>query len=67
LTSARWASATRYWRNVDLVLLAELAPACDHVPDLLASYARASGVVPLPDFLSALSALVAFEFVIFED
>lgn len=50
----------RYWRNVDLVVVARLAPLFDQVPDLYDAYNRSAPPVPLPDFLGALSTLVAF-------
>jgi len=52
----------RYVRNVDLITLAALASEHDQVPDLYAAYGRAAGPStspPLPDFLGALSMLVA--------
>ena len=52
----------RYVRNVDLITLAALASKHDQVPDLYAAYGRAAGPSaspPLPDFLGALSMLVA--------
>jgi hypothetical protein len=52
----------RYVRNVDLVTLAALASEHDQVPDLYAAYGRAAAPAispPLPDFLGALSMLVA--------
>ena len=53
-------NAVRYCRNVDLVLLARLAPRFDQVPDLYEAYNRVAPPAPLPDFLGALSTLVAF-------
>jgi flavin-dependent dehydrogenase len=50
----------RYCRNIDLVLLARLAPQFEQVPDLYDAYNRAAPRAPLPDFLGALSALVGF-------
>ena len=50
----------RYCRNVDLVVLARLAPEFEQVPDLYDAYHRAAPPAPLPDFLGALSTLVAF-------
>jgi flavin-dependent dehydrogenase len=52
--------AVRYCRNVDLVLLARLAPGFEQVPDLYEAYNRAAPPAPLPDFLGALSTLVGF-------
>ena len=48
----------RFCRNVDLVILARLAPDFEQVPDLYEAYNRAAPPAPLPDFLGALSALV---------
>ncbi|MFN2566684.1 MAG: hypothetical protein ABR499_16940, partial [Gemmatimonadaceae bacterium] len=48
----------RYLRSVDLVTLADLAPAHDEVPALYEAYNRAAPPAPLPDFLGALSVLV---------
>jgi tryptophan halogenase len=53
-------SGVRYCRNVDLVVLARLAPQFDQVPDLYDAYNRAAPPAPLPDFLGALSTLVGF-------
>ena len=60
LSSPGSPNAVRYCRNVDLVLLARLAPTFDEVPALYEAYNRAASPAPLPDFLGALSALVAF-------
>ena len=52
----------RFVRNVDLVTLAALAPHHDQVPDLYEAYHRAATTpasAPWPDFLGALSVLVA--------
>lgn len=50
----------RFLRGVDLVRLVELAPRYDQVPDLYEAYNRgAAGPAGLPDFLGALSVLVA--------
>lgn len=49
----------RYLRSVDLVKIAALAPSYDRVPDLYAAYNRAAPPAPLPDFLGALSVMVA--------
>ena len=51
--------ALRYVRNVDLVVLAGLAPSFDDVPLLFDAYVRAGGPVTLPDLVSALAVLVA--------
>ena len=50
----------RFLRNIDLVTLADLAPAHDQVPELYDAYVRAvpRPAPPLPDFLGALSVLV---------
>jgi flavin-dependent dehydrogenase len=49
----------RYVRGVDLVRLTELAPQHCQVPDLYQAYNRAAPNVSLPDFLGALSLLIA--------
>ena len=49
----------RYLRNIDLLKIVTLAPEHDQVPDLYAAYNRAAPPAPLPDFLGALSVLVA--------
>ena len=49
----------RYLRNIDLLEIVNLAPEHDQVPDLYAAYNRAAPPAPLPDFLGALSVLVA--------
>jgi flavin-dependent dehydrogenase len=54
-------NGVRYCRNIDLVVLARLAPRFDQVPDLYEAYNRAAPPAPLPDFLGALSTLVGFE------
>jgi hypothetical protein len=48
----------RYCRSVDLLLVAQLAPRHDQVPDLFDAYNRMAPPAPLPDFLGALSTLV---------
>lgn len=48
----------RFVRNIDLVRLAELAPAHDQVPDLFEAYNRVASPAPLPDFLGALAVLI---------
>jgi flavin-dependent dehydrogenase len=53
-------NGVRYCRNVDLVVLARLAPRFEQVPDLYEAYNRAAAPAPLPDFLGALSTLVGF-------
>ncbi|MDP6582081.1 MAG: tryptophan 7-halogenase [Vicinamibacterales bacterium] len=49
----------RYLRNVDLVRLVELAPDHRQVPDLFEAYTQRCAAVSLPDFLGALSVLLA--------
>jgi flavin-dependent dehydrogenase len=51
----------RYCRNVDLVVVAQLAPRYDQVPDLYDAYNRAAAPAPLPDFLGALSTMIALD------
>jgi len=48
----------RYIRNVDLIVLADLAPRHSQVPELFDAYLAAAMPVPLPDFLGALAVLV---------
>jgi flavin-dependent dehydrogenase len=49
----------RYCGGVDLVLIAELAPAHQQVADLFEAYCVRRGPSPLPKFLAGLSLLVA--------
>jgi len=49
----------RYLRSVDLLAVLDIAPRHEDVGDMYAHYARSFGPVPLPDFLGALSVLVA--------
>ena len=49
----------RYLRSVDLLAVLDIAPRHDDVGDMYAHYARSFGPVALPDFLGALSVLVA--------
>ena len=49
----------RLLRGVDLVRLVELAPQHRQVPDLFEAYIRRCPPVSLPDFLGALSVLLA--------
>jgi flavin-dependent dehydrogenase len=51
----------RHLREVDLLRLVELAPKFGQVGELYEAYAKAVGPAPLPDFLGALSVLVARE------
>jgi hypothetical protein len=52
--------AVRFLRDVDLVGLLEIAPSHDQVPALFESYNRRFPPVALPDFLGALSVMLAF-------
>ena len=59
-----WAEADaarglRFLRDIDLVRVVELAPLHRQVPDLYEAYNRVCPPAPLPDFLGALSVLVA--------
>ncbi len=65
LASAAIPQGVRYCRNVDLLAITRLAPHHEQVPDLYDAYSRAASVVPLPDFLGALSALVGLEMLSF--
>jgi flavin-dependent dehydrogenase len=49
----------RYLRNVDLVALADLAPAHSDVPELYAKYRKSGGGGELPDMVGALAVLLA--------
>jgi hypothetical protein len=49
----------RYLHNVDVVELVRLAPEHDDVAALFAAYARTARPVPFPDFLAALTTLIA--------
>jgi flavin-dependent dehydrogenase len=61
LVGATFGDGVRYLRNVDLPRLLKLAPEHDQVGGLFEAYTRAAGPVPLPDFLAALSTLIAVE------
>ena len=57
-----WAAAQnglRFLRGVDLPRLVSMADSCGQVPDLFDLYRRDDSTVPLPDFLGALSVLLA--------
>ncbi len=58
LVAAGFPDGIRYVRNVDLVLLADLAPQHAQVPSLFDGYCALAGPVPLPDLLGALALLV---------
>jgi len=49
----------RFLRGIDLVRLVELAPSHGQVPELYDAYNRGAAPVSLPDFLGALSVLLA--------
>ena len=62
LSVANWPSSqrgVRFLRDVDLIRLTELAPEHRQVPDLFDTYNRLCPPVGLPDFLGALSVLLA--------
>lgn len=52
-------AGVRFIRDVDLLLLVQLAPVSPSVPALFASYCERAPAVALPDFLYALSAAIA--------
>jgi hypothetical protein len=58
---ASWpqAASIRYLRGVDLPRLVDMAAGHTEVPDLFETYNRACEPVALPDFLGALSVLLA--------
>ncbi len=58
LVTPAFGDGVRYVRNVDLIMLAELAVTREHVPDLFEAYNRTTAPVSLPDLLGALSVLV---------
>jgi flavin-dependent dehydrogenase len=49
----------RFWQNVDLVQLADMACRHRQVPELFEAYCQLNGPVPLPSVLGGLSLLVA--------
>jgi hypothetical protein len=59
LVSPEYPEGIRYVRAVDLVTLADLALEYRQVPDLYDAYQRVAPPVALPDFLGALSLLIA--------
>jgi flavin-dependent dehydrogenase len=59
LVSDAMTAGARYFRSVNLPGLAALAPEHRHVPDLFAAYNRRYPTASLPDFLVALSGLIA--------
>lgn len=58
LVSPTFQDGVRYVRNVDLILLAQLAGTRESVPDVFDDYNRAAIPVSLPDLLGALSLLI---------
>jgi flavin-dependent dehydrogenase len=61
LIAAQMPHGVRYCRNVDLVVIAQLATHYDQVPDLFDAYNRMAPPAPLPDFLGALSTLIGLD------
>jgi flavin-dependent dehydrogenase len=61
LATPAMAGGVRYLRNIDLMVLTRLARDCNQVPELFEAYNRAAHPAALPDFLGALSVLVAFD------
>ena len=64
LVAREMPNGARYFRNVDLVVVAQLAPQFDQVPDLFEAYnafTRSAPPAPLPDFLGALSTLIGLD------
>ena len=59
LVGTTFGEGARYFRNVDLPILLRLAPTHCDVGALFGAYSRAAAPVPLPDFLAALSTLIA--------
>ena len=54
-----WEAGVRHLRGVDLPLLVDMAPGFAQVPDLFEAYRARHEGVTLPDFLGALSVLIA--------
>ena len=61
LAGLEFPDGVRYCRNVDLLRIARVADQHDQVPDLYAAYNQSGSTAPLPDFLAALSSLIAFD------
>lgn len=59
LATPDFPAGIRFVRGVDLPALVDVAPRCGQVPDLHAEYGRTHGPVDLPNFLGALSTLLA--------
>ena len=59
LAAPAFREGVRFIRGVDLVRLSELAADHDQVPDLYAAYNRSASPASLPDFLGALSVMIA--------
>jgi hypothetical protein len=58
LVAPRFPGGVRYLMGVDLVVLSELAPVHNQVPNLFDAYNRSAAPASLPDFLGALSVLI---------
>ena len=54
-----WQAGVRHLRGVDLQAMIEMAPGFDQVPDLFEAFVARHEGVTLPDFLGALSVLIA--------
>jgi len=61
LASAALPHGIRYCRNVDLLVIAQIAARYEQVPDLFDAYNRQAPPSPLPDFLGALSTMIGLE------
>ncbi|MGQ0734901.1 MAG: hypothetical protein ACT4QD_14755, partial [Acidobacteriota bacterium] len=59
LVSPTEPAGVRYLHDVDVMVLLDLAPHCTQVPELIEAYNRRAAPVALPDFLTALAALIA--------
>jgi len=59
-------AAVRYVRDIDMVVLLELAPGARQVPALYEAYVQRQGPAPLHDFLFALATAVARGWVVAE-
>ncbi len=66
IVTANQPSGVRHVRDVDLLVLFELAPSHTQVPDLFEAYCRRAAPVPLPDFLYALATAIARRWLVAE-
>ena len=65
LVAPAFPSGIRFIRNVDILVLAELAPNAATVPELFRAYNRRAMPVPLADLIGALAVIIARRIVTF--